>query len=676
MVDSQSTETLLIFRVGPVYCCAPVAPVQGIIVPPHLTRPPGSTRAEPGIFRYQGKVFRVFDLRERFGVAAEDRDRVGRFIITQIDTALLGFWVDAIGDVLPRPGQGWSDLPPQVPREVFSQAFIHQGRITLLTDFASVRKLRSGQLAVHLAQLKAEQGAAEPKPAAISTAPDNRKREGPRIETERSSSGKDDRKPAIVRFDLPPVERSPLAANGFEIRRQQVAPTPAASDVDKRPVRDTVGAGKRADPVVRDTPKISGKENSPRSNFRPPIDRQRPNASVRRAAESPASKDPSPAAGTRPSRVRDPVTPLSTGAANTSPVSMTAPAPSHSPSTLTVALVVLLLLGTGSWYIWDLFFPGSDTPTFRQQTKIGSAKQPDEGGQIVSTESASTAPSPVSGSQSNSTVSGQDPSIVKREVPETIRKESTADSPNKLSITLVDAAETDTRAPASEVDPVEDRRRKEVESTTADKNVVTEFVTEMAPPSESASVTLRRDAEGYVIEIHEPVQAAESSQPKDATEERDEAGEPATAATTSVDTMETSASVEQGQTESATAEAKANEGAHPATGDASADLAPTEPALVEPEITTSVEPPVSDAKESQPALVPGTLMVTDPSRVLRKQILIHVVMKGDTLWHIAIRYLGDPFRYPELARLSDIRNPDLIYPGNKVRIIRYRWGEG
>ena len=44
--------------------------------------------------------------------------------------------------------------------------------------------------------------------------------------------------------------------------------------------------------------------------------------------------------------------------------------------------------------------------------------------------------------------------------------------------------------------------------------------------------------------------------------------------------------------------------------------------------------------------------------------------------HIAIRYLGDPFRYPELARLSDIRNPDLIYPGNKVRIIRYRWGEG
>ena len=46
----------------------------------------------------------------------------------------------------------------------------------------------------------------------------------------------------------------------------------------------------------------------------------------------------------------------------------------------------------------------------------------------------------------------------------------------------------------------------------------------------------------------------------------------------------------------------------------------------------------------------------------------HVVVKGDTLWHIAQRYLGNPYRYPELARLSLIKNPDLIYPGDIVRI--------
>ncbi len=48
--------------------------------------------------------------------------------------------------------------------------------------------------------------------------------------------------------------------------------------------------------------------------------------------------------------------------------------------------------------------------------------------------------------------------------------------------------------------------------------------------------------------------------------------------------------------------------------------------------------------------------------------VVHIVVKGDTLWAIAKKYVHDPFRYPELARLSKIRNPDRIYPGNRVRI--------
>jgi nucleoid-associated protein YgaU/chemotaxis signal transduction protein len=46
----------------------------------------------------------------------------------------------------------------------------------------------------------------------------------------------------------------------------------------------------------------------------------------------------------------------------------------------------------------------------------------------------------------------------------------------------------------------------------------------------------------------------------------------------------------------------------------------------------------------------------------------HVVVRGDTLWDIAKTYVGDPFRYPELTELSNIRNPDLIHPGDIVRI--------
>ena len=51
------------------------------------------------------------------------------------------------------------------------------------------------------------------------------------------------------------------------------------------------------------------------------------------------------------------------------------------------------------------------------------------------------------------------------------------------------------------------------------------------------------------------------------------------------------------------------------------------------------------------------------------QTFTHVVVKGDTLWHITRRYLDNPHRYPELAAASHINNPHRIYPGDVIRII-------
>ena len=65
-------------------------------------------------------------------------------------------------------------------------------------------------------------------------------------------------------------------------------------------------------------------------------------------------------------------------------------------------------------------------------------------------------------------------------------------------------------------------------------------------------------------------------------------------------------------------------------------------------------------------------LVSAAPRPENDDIIMHVVVKGDTLWHIAKRYIGDPFRFPELARISQIKDPDWIYPGNIVRIIKKR----
>lgn len=46
----------------------------------------------------------------------------------------------------------------------------------------------------------------------------------------------------------------------------------------------------------------------------------------------------------------------------------------------------------------------------------------------------------------------------------------------------------------------------------------------------------------------------------------------------------------------------------------------------------------------------------------------YTVKSGDCLWNICKQYLGDGSKYPEIAKLNNISNPNLIYPGMVIKL--------
>ena len=72
---------------------------------------------------------------------------------------------------------------------------------------------------------------------------------------------------------------------------------------------------------------------------------------------------------------------------------------------------------------------------------------------------------------------------------------------------------------------------------------------------------------------------------------------------------------------------------------------------------------------------PGTYVFTNDGVAIYPEkaaetYRIHTVVKGDTLWDIAKKYLGDGSRYPEIKTLNDLKS-NVIYSGWKLKIPNY-----
>ncbi len=64
------------------------------------------------------------------------------------------------------------------------------------------------------------------------------------------------------------------------------------------------------------------------------------------------------------------------------------------------------------------------------------------------------------------------------------------------------------------------------------------------------------------------------------------------------------------------------------------------------------------------------LVLSGTSLAIAAKEQIYTIKKGDTLWSLSEKFIGDPYYWPNVwAKNPDITNPHLIFPGQKVRIL-------
>lgn len=70
--------------------------------------------------------------------------------------------------------------------------------------------------------------------------------------------------------------------------------------------------------------------------------------------------------------------------------------------------------------------------------------------------------------------------------------------------------------------------------------------------------------------------------------------------------------------------------------------------------------------EIKPTIIKSKKQVE--KKVEKESVVNYVVQRGDTLWAIASKYLGDSTKYPQIVQENNIMNPNLIYPGQVFKI--------
>ena len=778
MHSIQESDALLFYKVGPVTVCSPTMQVMGVVIPPVLNAPPGSSAAEPGVFKSLYGLVRVVDLRVRFGVDKEDYKSPGRIIIVEVEGGLAGFLVDVIQDVTSFPEKGWSQVPSHIPRQVFSRTLLEKENIRLYADFEALDAFRAtGYLRAHIEKVKQQnikekQKVAEP----VNKTPVKISRPDGSVNNDRAD--KIEVKPTGVNAVNTPSDKPAVSAakstathSGSKLSSPKEKALPY-----KAPVVNKSHVGRVAAEQVPDAINPS-KIKAPES-FQNKVTGKRPSTEDKMEVGSSLSVLPSLASRaaieTRSPKINNQIRQVDENGEQ---------------STVIYWLVAIILVALLVYVVPGFFdekdvlqatskplprkarvYPKDDMALEVMETQVQSQAQKE-----TEKESSSVMSEiPQEEESGNVEIISQDEGIVivvnnyEDDIADDIENEATA-SVKHDDVKEWDGGEADEINYAAD-SSVKDNSRKNIKFHIGNKEELKTGSGQMLPKSFEDSYNPRLEGSVHLsdesknewsgadekhkgenigaynvkpIKINNPLQimdSVEKTSSDKVTEKLSDNRETESKNTIIFEEKLKQADVEMDTKQADIRNLEPKDEKVKIIGNIKEEVAPIEavtvksstikpdivkPATAKPKIvkivtkemvvekidiekTTVVEQKRKPEIIKKPQKINQSLNKTaitkqspdkktlviqaSKEKIQKEQTIkkpaktkqladtqspktektqrhIHIVVKGDTLWHIAKRYVNNPWRYPELARLSRIRNPDLIYPGQKIIII-------
>ena len=619
----HDNDALLTYRVGPVLCCGPTLPVVTIIPPPALTQLPGTNIAEPGIFKHGTYVVSATDLRHRFGVKQENWNQPAKVIIAQHDDLNLtrGYFVDEIKDVISFPEKGWGKLPTHLPRGVFSRTLLLDGHIYLYTEFVKLSQLQgTGYLAdyiVHLEKLEEENKQTATKPSAKTS-----------IEKQTTSTLKKSEKQNIIndnKINTPEIRSSEIKSASISSSNKDETSSPIIEEVTPKievsavpnttnnetptslPNNSIIKSNQSA---LKVTEKTLGAVDKLKTK-KPTVTSQPTSSKLKVNIESQDITDKTkPIENTRIKNKTVSSHSLVTKESNIKSVKEFLSDNCHNDKLITSNKRASPDTSKDESNIFPIFiimlFLILIVAVVYFTLKYTPGYSSDDS--VV----YPTKEDDISLSQTyedtSTTIDNKINTISDSDITPKNESQTSKETITNESIDKAESNETEPDKSSIDIAPLNSSKEESILTTGDTEN--------------EYHATIQQDNDTITIELDGPLPPKINNTDKISIED------------TNPNDSSVSSEVE-------------NKTQHPSD-----------------EISITVESPESKKINTKTASTPQKNQQDTSSFEI-----VHIIVKGDTLWAIAKHYLLNPYRYPELAKLSKIHNPDLIYPGKRVRII-------